>query len=174
MPVPTAFSRRGFLLAAAAVAVPSQACGSAAAAEAASPADAAECTPSRDAPGDMHAAGTLGTVTAMVNVKLLKDVVAMRYQLENIGTAPGTYVVSYTDTVTTFDSRAVTYTLEPRGKLTGVFYGTIDHKFLFYVGLSDGSTLTLGPLNRAPHCAMNGRSPRPPLYQAAGRRHHTR
>lgn len=179
------FSRRGFLLAAAATAaVPLHA----ASASAAGPVPAAAatslatytgpdvaassgCTPSATLPGSTYASGTLGSLRASVTAAVLRDNVAMRYQLTNISDQQDTYVVSYTDDVTSYGSRAVSHTLAPGAVQQGVLYGTISHQFMFYVDLSDGSTLTLGPLNRLPHCELSRHRRPKPIYQPPTRHH---
>lgn len=175
------FSRRGFLLAAATVALPLHAASAASAGEAASVAAAGrssraaypnpestaspECAPAGNPSGTTYASGTLGSLSASATASVLKDNVVMRYQLTNIGDQQDTYVVSYTDEVTTFGSRAISYTLAPGAVQHGVLYGTLSHQFMFYVDLSDGSTLTLGPLNRLPYCELSRQRRPKPIYQ---------
>lgn len=179
-------SRRGFLFAAASAGVLAPAAHAAAASPTPAPvpspsrvargyyvpppgaAAPSVCVPTTAPPAVLHATGTLGSVTATVNVRTLKDVVALRYQLTNNGGTQNTYVVSYTDQATTFSSRAIPLTLDPGGQYDGVLYGSLDHEFLFHVDLPDGTTLTLGPLNRAPSC-VSSRKQRMPLYQPSAR-----
>lgn len=178
-------SRRGFLFAAASAGVLAPAAEADAASRAPIPAPSrtaggayvppssaapAVCVPTTTPPGVMSATGSLGSVTATVHVRPLKDVVALRYRLTNTGDTGNTYVVSYTDQLTTFGSRAVPITLDAGAQHDGVLYGTVDHEFLFYVDLPDGTTLTLGPLNRMPPC-VGRRRPRPPIYQPSAHRH---
>jgi hypothetical protein len=125
----------------------------------------AECVPTAGSSGVMQASGSLGSVAAAVRIKILKDVVALRYELTNTGDTRTTYVVSYTDQVTTFDSRAIDQVLEPGERRHGVLYGGLGHDFLFYVDLPDGTMLTLGPLNRLPSCKPSSRRVPKPVYQ---------
>ena len=180
-------SRRNFLFAAATAAVPLHAVSEASAVSAGSVAAAGrpshavfsstdapaspDCTPSATAPGSMHATGTLGSLRASVTVAVLKDNVAMRYRLTNISDQQDTYTVSYTDEVSTFGSRGISYTLAPGASRHGVLYGTISHQFMFYADLSDGSTLALGPLNRLPYCELSRHKRPKPIYQPPTRHH---
>jgi hypothetical protein len=177
-------SRRGFLLAAASAGALVPAAAAAAASPAPSPAGTAGgyvpppqasagpmgCEPTGTSPGVMHATGALGPVTATVSVRALKDVVALRYQLTNSGDTQNTYVVTYVDQVTTFSSRPTSVTVAAGGTHDGVLYGSLGHEFLFYVDLPDGTTLTLGPLNRAASCGSRRRR-RKPLYQPSTHHH---
>lgn len=130
----------------------------------------APCVTNGRPPGVMHATGSLGSLTAIVDVSALPDVVALRYRLANAGDASTTYVVSYTDQVTTFSSRGTPVTVEAGGRYEGLLYGTVDHEFLFYVDLPDGTTLTLGPLNRMPPCVSSRKQPKP-VFQPPPHRH---
>ncbi|HEX4787823.1 MAG TPA: hypothetical protein VH372_05135 [Actinospica sp.] len=134
----------------------------------------AACVPATGSSGVMQASGSLGSVAAGVRVKPLKDVVALRYTLTNTGGAQKTYMVSYTDQVTMFNSRAISHTLEPGEQRDGVLYGSLDHDYLFFVDLPDGTTLTLGPLNRLPSCKLSQRRPPRPVYQPPPRQHGSR
>jgi hypothetical protein len=180
----TQLSRRGFLIAAAGCSAGLLLPGATSAAAATTPAvprqtgrpansasSAADvCTPN-STPSVLQASGQLGTVSALVRVRQVRDVTALRYQLTNTSDAPDTYVVSYTDDITTFDSHAVTITLQPGQVKRGALHGYLYHQFTFYVDLSDGTTLTLGPVGQQPTCELGTRKWRQPIY-GAPKRHH--
>ena len=183
----TQLSRRGFVMAAACCSAGLLLPGSSSAAEAkplavrnvprqagrlttAQTAAAAVCTPN-PTPSVLQASGALGTVSALVRIRDVRDVTELRYQLTNTSSAPDTYVVSYSDNVTTFDSRAVTYTLLPGQTQKGRLHGYQYHQFTFYVDLSNGTSLALGPVGQQPACELGTRKWRQPIY-APPKRHH--
>jgi hypothetical protein len=100
-----------------------------------------------------------------VRAAVHKDNVAIHYRLTNISDNQDTYIVSYTDEVTGFGSRAITHKIAPGAVKHGVLYGTLSHQFMFYVDLSDGSTLSLGPLNQLPYCELSHARKPKPIYQ---------
>jgi hypothetical protein len=164
-------SRRGFLLATASASASGVLVPAAKATPTPqAPQTPAPCVPNGQPPGVMHATGSLGSLTATVDVSHLPDVVALRYQLANTGDAATTYVVSYVDQLTTFSSRATPVTLDAGGRYEGLLYGAVDHGFLFYADLPDGTTLTLGPLNRMPPCVSSRKQPKP-VFQPPPHRH---
>jgi hypothetical protein len=149
-------SRRGFLVAAAVCAV--------SVGTAAAPA-LADCAPATDPVSPMSATGQQGTASVSVELTLLQDVTAIQYTLTNISDAPDIYTVTYNDQVTGRDSRESVIQLPAGGVQSTVVYGSLNHKFTFNVGLSDGTTLTLGPLGTLPACRLSNRKPPTPIYR---------
>lgn len=152
-------SRRGFLAAAAGAAVTSTlgpvACASAA------PASAASAQPSPPA-----TSGKQGTATASVTLTQAQDVTAINYTITNVSAHPDTYKVSYVDEVNGRSSRETVIHVPAGGTQTGVLYGSLNHNFTVIVGLSDGTSLRLGPLGKAVVPTRISASPPPsPLPQ---------
>jgi hypothetical protein len=175
-------SRRGFLAVAAACAAVAGLPASAARAEdppaVPTPAESlpitytaapAVCTPVAVVPNSAN--GQLGTVSAVVKVTRLTDVVTIYYTLTNISDAPDTYTVSYTDQVTTLNSVELTVALDAGQSQSGHLYGSLNHDFVVEVGLSDGSTLSLGPVGDLPTCKVSNRKYPRPIYQPHRRGH---
>lgn len=183
-------SRRGFLVAAAACAatagLPSASAAVSASAEdppsvptpavtlpVTHTAAPAVCTPADNPPVPTSANGKLGTVSAVVSMARLTDVVTLHYTITNVSDAPDTYTVSYTDQVTTLNSVETTIDLQAGQSHSGMMYGSLNHDFVFEVGLSDGTTLGLGPVGSLPNCKTTRRKYPRPVYQPHRRGHHT-
>jgi hypothetical protein len=140
-------SRRS-LLAAAAVAVVAR------------PAAAAAATSPRPKPHAQSRAvvrqdvqGQQGNAYITVSLTPEQDVAAIRYMIANVGTAPDTFTVWYTDENNGRQSRKLTYSLDPSGLASATVYGSLNHTFLINVCQSDGTCFTVGPIGPA---AQNG------------------
>jgi hypothetical protein len=181
-------SRRGFLVAAAACAAAAGLPSASASASVEDPPDVptpavtlpvtytaapAVCTPADNPAVQTSANGKLGTVSASVTMARLTDVVTLHYTITNVSDAPDTYTVSYTDQVTTLNSVETTIDLQAGQSQSGVMYGSLNHDFVFEVGLSDGTTLSLGPVGSLPDCKTTRRKYPRPVYQPHRRGHHT-
>jgi hypothetical protein len=97
------------------------------------------------------------------------DSTRIRYGLTNISGAPDSYTVSFTDQVTMLSSRTIDIELQPGQSMSGVMYGSLNHTVVFYVDLSDGTVLSLGPVGELPACELSKRKRPRPIYQPPNR-----
>jgi len=155
------FSRRRFLITTATCAVAVTLPAAAAA--------ASVCTPNPNPPTPNSASGQLGTVAASVKMTRRMDSTRIRYGLTNVSGAPDSYTVSFTDQITMLSSRAIVIDLQPGQSMSGVMYGSLNHTVVFYVDLSDGTVLSLGPVGELPACELSERKRPRPIYQPPNR-----
>ena len=164
-------SRRGFLIAAAGCATVAGRPASAASGDGPSagpiqdaPASPPACIPVTQPPDTATASGQQGTVSASVGVTNLNDVVAIYYTITNTSDASDTYTVYYTDQVTSLQSAQFVTDLDSGESFTGLMHGSLNHDFVFTVALSNGTTLTLGPVGELPTCGPTHRKYPKPIY----------
>ena len=93
--------------------------------------------------------GQQGNAHITVSLTPEQDVTAIRYTISNVGTAPDTFTVWYTDLNNSRQSRKLSYSLAPSGLASATVYGSLNHIFLINVCQSDGMCFTVGPVGPA-------------------------
>ena len=91
-----------------------------------------------------------GNAAITVSPATTQDVTKIQYTITDVGSAPDTFTVWYTDQNNGRQSRKLTYTLDPGDSASDVVYGPVNHSFVINVCQSDGSCFTVGPVGPGP------------------------
>lgn len=91
-----------------------------------------------------------GNASVTVTLSPDQDVTVIRYTITNVGSAPDTFTVWYSDLDNGRQSRKLVYPLNPGESASAEVYGHPDHTFLVNVCQSDGTCFTVGPVGPGP------------------------
>ena len=101
-------------------------------------------------PNPRDTGGEQGNAAITVSLLNTQDVTEIQYTITNVGAAPDTFTVWYTDQNNGRQSRKLTYTLDPGDSANDEVYGPVNHSFVINVCQSDGSCFTVGPVGPGP------------------------
>ena len=94
--------------------------------------------------------GRQGNASITLFVNQAQDVAAIHYTITNVGSAPDTFTVWYTDLNNGRQSRKLVYPLDSAQSASAEVYGTVTHTFVVNVCQSDGACFAVGPVGLVP------------------------